>query len=1533
MPESSIQTQSRLAASLNPAPTANLVPEPELNQEELDLNEREQLELRDQAIRVVQTHPWLRGKRCSSKPREIHRRSSMLLNKLEQGLYKLKTDELTEDLKWLRDNIRLVRTDIQELNDATKILTKLPPVRSESDEPVPRVIVFSRTLLLATKNRLSVPIVRFFMQLLQQVEPLQLAELSGMLSALKLVLFERLAERGHQALDLFKAEGSSAPPLDIGRLIISLRFIGELDWKEILEQLSAIHYILRLDPCGVYPRMEFDSRNTYRKALAKIAAHARLSEVDVAKLAVEMAQKAEVDSTVPNALRERVRHVGYYLLDEVGSQELMDRAGYRPPFTTRFQNVFLKFPDEVYIIGIEFVTLITVVALLMSIVRTHEAAGLIAGALLLILPATQAAVELMNYLVTAVLPPRALPKLDFSAAVDSDCATMVAIPTLLINEKQIRQLVDELEVRYLVNRDPNIYFSLLTDLPDTAEPPEKDDPRIDLAIRLIDNLNAKYRDEPYGGFFLFHRHRVFNPREGAWMGWERKRGKLLDLNQLLRKTFDPFPVKTGDLSRLPHIRYVLTLDSDTQLPRGSAQRMIGAMAHPLNGPLIDPERNIVTKGYGILQPRVGISVQSASRSRLANIYSGRTGFDIYSRAVSDVYQDLYGEGIFTGKGIYDIDALRQVLEHRFPRDALLSHDLIEGAYARAGLVSDIEVIDDYPSHYSAYNRRKHRWLRGDWQIVRWIFNRVPDESWRLVQNPISLVSRWKIVDNLRRSLIEPATFWLLVAGWFSLVGPRFWTLVTIALLFLPIYFRLLLKLISTSVQKEWMAARDSFTDFFTSHASTLLNIAFLAHQMLVAFDAIARAIVRSTITHSRLLEWETATEAELGFRKRTAVDVYLDWIPLLAIPLGVLLYFKRPEALRYALPFIVLWCGSKLLSNWLNRSPHTETQELSPVERLFLRETALRTWRYFAEFSNEKNNWLVPDYVQEQPPRIAEKISPTNLGFLLNARQAAGEFGYLTVMEFLSLTELTLASASKFQSYFGHYVNWYDNMTLKPIEPPAQFVSSVDSGNLAASLWTLKQGCLELLTLPLTRLNPRDGFADIYRIAGRKTGKDSNPISRILTIKNPDMWLSRLLSMPANAFTPSEQSGSPESWWTKEIKNRIRALHQQAHDFTPWHLPEYESILSLPKLQFELPAKPLTPQTGASYYQELDTRLQALHSTAGVPQAVLNDASRLREELPACRERLNSLAARIRSLANEANRRAREMDFRPLVDPVRKLLTIGYHVDKQELAKSCYDLLASEARIATFIAVAKGETVPDNWFRLGRQHTLCEGENVLISWTGTMFEYLMAVIWMKSHPQTLLDRATRSVVRAQIAYAKRHRIPWGISESAFAKTAPEGDYQYAAFGVSGLALNQERAGLLVLSPYSTCLALLVDAPTAVENLRAMARRKWLGDYGFYESADFSIAPPRRLLPRKYGLCREWMAHHQGMSLASLCNVLHGHAFQRWFHAEPLVQANALILQERPLRVRPINDTLPLYFGEQKRRTTKVKAAKKVAASA
>ena len=1445
---------------------------------------------------------------------------------LQRDLYALRSGEPSGDVKWLYENIRLIRADLHDVSDAIKILRKVPQVRTPREPSIPRCLVLARALIAAANHQLTEPVFLFFLEAVQQIEPLRLAELGGMIPALKLALLEVLADRGRQALDAFETSGADLPSFGVGDIVTSLRFLTESDWKEPLERLSIIHRVLGADPSGVYPRMDFESREYYRQVIEKLAAQSDVGEVEIAQMAVDAALHPRIDSSTPETLRARLRHAGYYFVDDAGSQELLGRIGYRPSFPSSVEHWFRRYPDELYIIGIELLTLLTVVFLMMSLVRNHGGWGLIAGALLLALPATQAAVEVMNYLVTTILTPQPLPKLDFSKSIDPDCGAIVAIPTLLINEKQIRGLLDDLEVRYLVNRDPNICYALLTDLPDTTEPALEQDARIELAVRLIEDLNRKYQGEPYGGFYLFHRHRVYNRREQAWMGWERKRGKLLDLNQYLRGIYDPFPVKAGDLAALPHIRYVLTLDSDTQLPRGSAARMIGAMAHPLNRPIIDPELNIVTEGYGILQPRVGISVHSATRSRLAAIYSGQTGFDIYSRAVSDVYQDLYAEGIFTGKGIYDVDALRQVLERRFPRNALLSHDLIEGAYARAGLVSDIEVIDDYPSHYSAYNRRRHRWLRGDWQIARWIFGRVPNESWRLVPNPISLVSKWKIFDNLRRSLIEPATFVLFIAGWLFLPGgPRFWTLVTLALLFLPVYFRLVFSFLRAAFTQRWFTLREAFTDFLDSNAGIVLNIAFLAHHTLVSLDAIIRTAIRSSITHTRLLEWETATEAELGIRKRTPVDIYLDWIPVFGICVGLTLLWK-PSAAPWALPFVVAWCCAKLISNWLNRSPHSGDFSLSPKEHRFLRDIGLRTWRYFAEYSNEGNHWLIPDNVQEEPLKVAERISPTNLGFLLNARQAALECGYLTVSEFAAQTQRTVETCANLPRYFGHLLNWYDNLTLAPLEP--RFVSSVDSGNLIASLWTLKQHCLELLHCPVFEQCALEGLADYYRVLGHSKTQPTD-FPRLFAMTNPAMWLPELLQT-SDAPASRRPQEKQDAWVAAEFTARVEALRQEARKFAPWLLPEFDALRRLePPLAW--PSAPLAPSAAGDFYSDVEHQLDTLLANPLLPVDALESASRLRQQLPGCRAAMADLVAHLQAIATQCERFANEANFAPLFDKRRKLLSVGYDVSARQLAKSCYDLLASEARSAFFVAVAKGEIPQESWFRLGRQHTTCEGQAALISWTGTMFEYLMPVLWMRSHPNTLLDRTMRAAVRAQQSYATNRGVPWGISEAAYSKTDETGNYQYAAFGVPGLALNVARAGSLVISPYSSCLALMADPRSGVENLWRMARKRWLTRYGYYESADYTASPLRRFLPRKCEIVRCWMAHHQGMSMVSICNLLHGFPFQRWFHREPLVQASELILQERPLRTRALTDTQPRRVLSLTRRSKTASAKAQAAA--
>ena len=1404
-----------------------------------------------------------------------------------------------DDFRWVYDNLRLLHSDLRSVKEGFKRVRRLPHVRTPDGAITPRVVAVAAGYLAASGYEFNDRSLSGYIRAFQQSSALRLHELWALVPALKLVLLEEVVARGSKVTA--DHEGSYG----VGVCVRSLREISQTGWKDVLESLIVFDRVLREDPADAYPRMDFESRDLYRTELAEIAEYSDLTELEIANKAIAMAQAAKQERHTNPRLEARLGHVGYYLIDD-GASGLQEAVGFQPPWGRRIASFLRRHPNEFYLPGTEVLTLAVMSAIVLLLTNTYTSPELILFSMvMLLLPCSQGAIQLVNYLVTSLLEPQILPKLDFSTGVPYNCTTLVAIPSLLFNREQVARLVDDLEVRFLGNHDPNIYFALLTDLPDSREPSNEDDPLVDYCAQLIRELNEKYGEQGDGSFLLFHRHRVYNPRERVWMGWERKRGKLMDLNKLLRNEHDSFPVKVGDLSILPRIRFVITLDADTELPRGSADRMIGAMAHPLNQAIIDPdpEKNIVVAGYGILQPRVGVSVQSASRSRLASLYSGETGFDIYTRAISDVYQDLYGEGIFAGKGIYEVDTVQQVLERRFPRNALLSHDLIEGAYARAGLATDIEIIEDYPSHYSAYNRRKHRWLRGDWQITGWLLSKVPDESGRKVPNPISLVSQWKILDNLRRSLVEPATFLLLVFGWLVLPGnPLYWTLATIAILFAPAWFQFAFNLVKAAVERKPEVVKDARSALITANAGIFFTLCFLPHQMLLSLDAVVRTLVRRMVTRRRLLEWETAAETEFSARKRTPVDTYLDWIPALALGLGVLVFFARRRAFFAALPILLLWGCSKWISMWLNLPPRTKHKETSDKDEVFLSSAALRTWRYFAEFCTAEHHWLIPDNVQEEPPVVAGRMSPTNLGFLLNARQVACEFGFLTVPEFAEQTLRTLATMSKLQRSHGHLLNWYDTRTLEPLKP--RFVSAVDSGNLVASLWTLQQGCIDLLHRPLLERQLADGLGDHLRILADLDAFSQKRLRIFQKQMRKKSWLQRLLAPSEEGLLEIESADvDPKHeqdvrWFAAESLSRLRNLRKAVQVYAPWMLPEFVPLWNDSTLNFKFDAQSLTLERLPEVVDTLTARLQfALdHANGAGERKALYQ--RLQAILPEARSRALDLIKDLKQIAGTAGKFANDMDFRFMLDPRRKLLSLGLDLESGKLAAACYDLLASEARIAVFVAIAKEDIPQDVWFQLGRTHTREHGIPALLSWTGTMFEYLMPVLWMRTYPNTLLDNSRTAAVRLQEIYAAEKGVPWGISESAFAERDEAGNYQYQAFGLPRLSLRNGEPEALVISPYSTFLALHVDAPAALRNLRRMAADGWLSSYGFYEAADYTSSG-RHSWRHRHELVRCWMAHHQGMSLLAMANFMRDGVVQRWFHNDRRVQATELLLHEKP----------------------------------
>jgi cyclic beta-1,2-glucan synthetase len=1428
----------------------------------------------------------------------------------------------------LAANRRLLRAAITAVSDKPRQIAQLPRLIHGSEQDEPRVAGAARAYLRVVNGSFSAATFRGFLEALQQHEPLNVDELWNIAAFLKFASLELILE---ESRTLVQSEAYAGAPMLLAR-IKSLQSLTHADWVYLIEPLILFDSLLRQDPAGAFARMDFESRELYRKRIAAVARRSDHNESQVAQAALDLAREGQASASPDPRVRLRHAHVGYYLLDD-GFQQLAARVGFHPSLSWRARSFVRSHAEDFFLTGIQLLTLVSIAAVLFPALPVMSSlVGLLAIILLVFLPATQCAVDLVNNAITTFFDPEPLAKLDFSAGIPQEFSTLVVVPTLLISENHLHKLVNDLEVRCLGNRDPNLHFALLTDLADSVGKPRENDshPLVDLAIKSINQLNAKYGSQGNGVFLLLHRHRVYNMRQGVWMGWERKRGKLLDLNKLLAHEYDAFPIKAGPTGVLEGVRYVLTLDSDTQLPRGEAARMVGAIAHPLNQAVVDPNRRIVSRGFGILQPRIGVAVRSTARSRLAAIYSGQGGFDIYTRAISDSYQDLFGEGIFTGKGIYECSALHAVLDRRFPRNALLSHDLIEGAYARAGLATDIELVDDYPTHYSAYIRRKHRWVRGDWQIAQWMFSRVPDESGHRTRNPISSISRWKIFDNLRRSLVDPLLCILFIAGWIHLPGgPLYWTLASLLLLVFPALAQSAFGAGRALANGRSGQMTEVVSGLGHSLVVALFRLIFLPHELLLTFDAIVRSLVRRFITGERLLEWETAAQTELRSETRQKMDFSLAVTPFAAVGLVVLVWLVAADkrALLCAAPILLLWALANPITVWLNRPPKN-THRLSQSEREFLETHALLIWRYFHEFGVKRHSYLIPDNVMEEGLAEAARVSPTNIGLLLNARQAACELGFLTAPEFASLTRHTLATIDRMEQFHGHLFNWYDTETLQPLDK-APFVSSVDSGNFAASLYTLHAGTRGMLERPLLGAQLFAGLRAHLHLL-RTTEKMPQALSRIALPGHNgtvDAWISWFI--PAKAALASA-AASPsirheDVWWLRETLERVNAIHHLLDHYLPWALPQYAPLRALSQLGINEQASSLSPVEALAFAERLDLALAHLRKSPASDEPIAKLADALHASLPAAINQLQALISELERIERSAERRAQDMSFEFLVDPYRQILSIGYEMGVQRRHPACYDLVASEARIATFLAIARGDLPKQSWQKLGRDHTKAYGRYVLLSWSGTMFEYLMPALWMRSYSGTLISRTQDACVQVQQAFGRELGILWGVSESASSRKNDRGHYHYFAFGLPCLSNWPEATAGPVISPYSTFLTLTIDPESALENLRKMEAAGWAGTYGFYEAADYSVslhAP---------ALAREWMAHHQGMSLLAITNLLRRDVFQRWFHTHPLIQATEMLLEEIPendaiLRSR-IKESTPMRISSGARRSRAVSGVK------
>ncbi len=1408
-------------------------------------------------------HTSLLDKRESGLPKRLEELSVRLERALSTARQRQSGKELTPELEFLESS-RAFDGALRSTDSACAAMEQLPHIRL-THGCIPRIIHLAEAYIEHARGIWSAPSFELYVREVQARQVLLLSEILLIPQALKFAQLEFIVDRCEELFARNEIVPIQQSPLS--GPIHSLRRLNQFEWRGLLDSIISFDRILREDPAGTFAKMEDDTRHAYHRRVAQLAEYSDCSEMDTARTALELSRAAQSSDEPDPRRRERKQHIGYYLFAE-GLPELKARIRYHARPAESIRDFVLRHNEDFYIIAIIVLSIALITPITAPLVPHGPMAAVLLALVLVLIPVTQGAVELVNGVVISLMKTESLPKIDYSKGVPLEATTIVVIPTLLLRTEQVQDLFDELEARYLSNEDPNIHFALLTDLPDSPTQPPSDEanPLVQQALRLTEILNSKYAGGHGGSFLLLHRHRVFNVREGVWMGWERKRGKLLDLNKLLRREFDSFPIKSGPLHILDRVRYIITLDSDTQLPRSTAARLIGTIDHPLNRAIIDPKSRIVTAGYGILQPRVGVSVSSAARSRLAAIYSGETGYDIYTRAVSDVYQDLFGEGIFAGKGIYEASVLHDVLEHRFPRNALLSHDLIEGAYVRAGLVSDIEIIDDYPSQYAAHTRRKHRWIRGDWQIMRWLFAKVPDESGNLVRNPISVISQWKILDNLRRSLVEPITFLVLVLGYFVFPrGALYWTAVTVTLILLPSLAQLAIDLTKAIFSFDGAALRGAFNAWLGQVAFALINLTFLAHHMLLSLDAIIRTLIRSFVSGQRLLQWETAAESEMA-RTRSTLDTYLLLSPLLAMMIAGGLLLRHRQSLVAASPILLLWLVAPLAALWLNSSPRRNKAPVKAADRTFLLRQALSLWSFYADFGGTDNHWLIPDNVEENGLHQVRKLSPTNLGMLLNARQAACELGFLTVPEFVQATLGTLTTYERIEKYRGHIYNWYEIETLEAIPPFT--ISTVDSGNLAASFYTLHGGAMEMLKRPILE----DKDFSIFEL-----GQDYPP--RQANGKLP------LASLVERLFAEAAAEGKLDQYLAQRMQDRRVVLRSLIEFYLPWLLPEYAALrhLGIPPLE-QVPSI-LTAE------EHLKTMTESL-TLSSADSSLVSSVESLRDRLRFASERWKQLASDMKHVVDSSERFAEQMDFSFLFVESRQLLSIGYDGRQHELHSACYDLLASEARIATFLAVAKGDIPQRAWFQLDRSHVLVKGRAALLSWTGTMFEYMMPALWMRTFPQTLLTNSLEAVAMIQRDHVRK--IPWGISESGFAKMDPQGRYGYQAWGIPKLALKYGAEDGPVISPYSTFLAMPFLRNEALENLKKMAAMGWVGQYGFYESADYSETGRPQLV-------RSWMAHHQGMSLLAITNLLCDGVVQTWFRSNPRVRAAELMLHEKALK--------------------------------
>jgi cyclic beta-1,2-glucan synthetase len=1318
----------------------------------------------------------------------------------------------------------------------------------------------------------------------------------GMETAIIIKYFDdRLAEQNinSEGITQLEHKDQAMRQVSMGNSITSVKLISTLEWAEIFEKLSQVELIMRQDPSGIYSRMDFKSRDYYRHEIEKLAKQQKLSEISIAKKLIATAEESN-------------KHVGYFLFGKE-KEELYKRIGSN--YTRKTSSAFI------YIASIYFVTFLLLLPLLYYFYQQNTSLLMMfALTIIILLPVNDVAVTLVNWVLTHTLQPDFLPKMELKEGIPEDAKTIVVIPTLLSNPNRVQHLVKNLEEYYLANRENNLYFALVGDFKDSKTAEMKEDSAIVTAARhQINVMNKKYAKNN-DVFFYLHRERVFIEKENRYMGWERKRGALVELNELLlgsNKT--SYKYIEGDIANLKGIKYVITLDADTRLIFDTAKKLIGAMLHPLNTPVMDEKKQVVKQGYGLLQPRINIDIESANATPFAQIFAGQGGIDIYTTAISDVYQDMFKEGIFTGKGIYDLKVFHSVLDKAIPANTVLSHDLIEGSYVRTGLLTDMEFFDGFPSKYNAHSLRLHRWVRGDWQLLPWLFGKVIDSEGSVIENPLSVISRWKIFDNLRRSLLAPA-YLLLIAAVFTIFkgNVNLWiSLITIAYLF-PIIVGII-EIFIGKMQKSMNA------NYYNPISEKIINLlsqgmiyfSCLPYQAYLMLSAIIKTLIRVLVTKRNMLEWITAADMEVGLKNDLSSYVKRMWVCIAAAALlTIYALFFRMQFIAVALIISVIWALGPIIAHKVSQQCKMGEKQLTKEDLRLVSRSARKTWSFFEDFVTVLDNYLPPDNYQLNPPNgIAHRTSPTNIGLLLLSTLAARDLGYLSSSDMVDRISKTIKTIDKLSKWKGHLYNWYDTVTMGVLRP--HYISTVDSGNLVACLISLKQGLIEYMNKPLVDISLAKGLLDTIEIANEELENkvEYDQLKSYIDSGNENIreWYSIIRKINIS----NEQK---KNRWGYKIYKYIYNLKNELEMFLPKEV--YESSGDTPRENqkstidlFGIFVKPFEDNSSIESlerkYLEANDKAEEILNKVKVNKIKITseESKQIHDYIEGSRILIESIAKlkqQINEIIEQLDHLIDNTEFTPLYCPKRKLFSIGYNVEEEQLTKSFYDLMASEARQASLIAIARGEVKREHWLMLDRTLTMVEGQMGLVSWTGTMFEYLMPLLLMKSYKKTLWAQTYKFVIKSQRDYGRRRKVPWGVSESGFYSFDFRLNYQYKAFGIPNLGLKRGLIKDTVISPYSTLLALGVEPKAAVENMRRLIKEGLEGQHGFYEAADYT---PERLSEGRCNIVQSYMAHHQGMGLVAMDNMLNKNVMQERFHSYPQIRAAEILLQEKiPSRV-------------------------------